>query len=111
MRELLAGKNTTCIIAAGGGLIDNGAALECLKINDITVIYLEVSADTAWRRIETAPGGLPPFLDTASPRETHRALHERRAAACRATAQIIIDSETLTPEETAAAIIQRLNTA
>jgi shikimate kinase len=114
LKELLedpAGKGPFRVIAAGGGLIDNPAALELVKETPLRVVYLEVSAGTAWERIlreAGEKGEMPPFLDTANPRETHRALHERRAAACRKLARFVVSGEHRTPEETAEEIISLL---
>jgi shikimate kinase len=96
------------IIAAGGGLIDNPPALALLeKAGALTRVYLEVPANTAWERISAGAekNGLPPFLDTQNPRETHRALHERRAAAYRKWARFTINGEGKTPEEIAGEIV------
>ncbi|MDR1899705.1 MAG: shikimate kinase [Treponema sp.] len=97
------------IIAAGGGIIDNPAALDLIKETyPVCVVYLEVSAETAWERIVREAGEkgeLPPFLDTANPRETHGALHERRAAAYRALADITIQGESKPAEAVAEEII------
>jgi shikimate kinase len=93
-------KKNISIIAAGGGLIDNEEATVLLRnSDDVAVIYLDVSTETAWRRIlDTARNGeLPPFLNTANPKQTHRELHERRAAAYKAIATIIIDGENKNP--------------
>jgi shikimate kinase len=93
------------IAAAGGGLIDNAAAMALLENPAQTgtlIVYLELSAETAWERIQQAAeetGELPPFLDTPNPRETHAALHARRAAAYRARAAIVIDADGKNPEE------------
>jgi shikimate kinase len=96
------------IIAAGGGLIDNAEALSLpeLAAAAVQTVYIEVSAGTAWERILRASktGDLPPFLDTGNPRETHRALHERRAAAYRAWARFTVQGEGKTPEEIAGEI-------
>ena len=87
------------VIAAGGGIIDNPQALEVLQNQEgFLTVCLEVSAETAWRRITQSPE-LPPFLDTENPRETHRLLHERRSAAYRAFAAIAISGEDKNPEE------------
>jgi shikimate kinase len=86
--------------AAGGGLIDNGGAVAMLeKSRNLLVVCLEVGAGTAWNRIlETAAGGeLPPFLQTANPRETHRQLHEHRTQAYRSIAHIVINAENKSP--------------
>jgi shikimate kinase len=97
------------VIAAGGGLIDNLEARELLRRGDYpetapVIIYLEVSADTAWERISGAAkktGELPPFLNTENPRETHAALHKRRGAAYREFADLIITAEEKTSEDIA----------
>ncbi|GHV82281.1 hypothetical protein AGMMS49991_08390 [Spirochaetia bacterium] len=70
------------------------------------MVYLEVSAATAWARIErnaVETGELPPFLSgglsPAAPQETHRLLHERRAAAYREIAALTVYGDGKTPEE------------
>jgi shikimate kinase len=99
------------IVAAGGGLADNREALEILKKTPAAlVVYIEVSAETAWERIRAAAdraGELPPFLDTGEPRETHRLLHERRGRVYRELAALTVRAGD-TPEETAAIILRRL---
>jgi shikimate kinase len=98
-------------VAAGGGLADNRGALEILKKDPAAlVVYIEVSAETAWERIRAAAdrdGELPPFLDTGEPRETHRLLHERRGRVYRELAALTLRAGD-TPEETAAIILRRL---
>lgn len=89
------------VIAAGGGIIDNAAAMALLKDTPgIRLAYIQVSAETAWKRIKAA-GELPPFLAAENPEETHRTLHRRRADAYRETADSIIDGERGTPYELA----------
>jgi shikimate kinase len=104
----------TTIVAAGGGLIDNCAAMKALAENvGVTVVYLEVSAATAWKRIEEAAqngGGLPAFLDTENPKETHAALHERRAGTYKKKAGFIVDAEGKTPKEIAETIAAYMHT-
>jgi shikimate kinase len=93
------------VIAAGGGLIDNARAMALLEGPGQTgtlIVYLDVSAETAWERIRLAAektGDLPPFLNTANPRETHAALHKRRTEAYRVRAAIIIDGNGKSPRE------------
>ncbi|MDR2802664.1 MAG: AAA family ATPase [Treponema sp.] len=94
------------IVAAGGGLIDNDAAIKVLaKDGRVLFVYLEVSAATAWERIEQAArdgGGLPAFLDVENPQASHELLHERRAAAYKKQAGIVINAEGKTPRQLAA---------
>lgn len=104
LQSLLPPEKACVILAAGGGLCDNPAALELLKSPGISVVFLETSAETAWNRIEEAACGLPPFLDTENPRETHRLLHERRSAAYHSLAHIYIRGEGKSPEQIAAEI-------
>jgi shikimate kinase len=112
LKAVLAQTNkNTSIIAAGGGLIDNEEATVLLRNGDnITTIYLDVSAETAWLRIiGTAKNGeLPPFLNTANPIQTHCELHERRAAAYKAIAAIVIHGENKSPLEIAKEIKKNL---
>ncbi|MDR1301151.1 MAG: shikimate kinase [Treponema sp.] len=91
------------IIAAGGGIIDNEDAMALLNHPDMRIIYLEVSAETAWKRI--CQGPLPPFLNTDNPQETHKTLHQRRAAAYKSHAHSIIPAEAKEPEHIAQEII------
>ena len=96
------------VIAGGGGIIDNERALAVLKNHDrLLTVCLDVATETAWRRIEQS-SELPPFLETENPRETHRALHERRAAAYRAFAAVTVSGEDKNPEELAREIMNRL---
>jgi shikimate kinase len=88
------------VIATGGGIIDNPAAVAMLKESSALITYLSVSADSAWERIARSEE-LPPFLQTDNPKETHRALHDRRAAAYQQKKKIVIQADGKTPEEIA----------
>jgi shikimate kinase len=89
------------IIASGGGIADNPEAMDLLQKNSLVVsVFLDVSAKTAWERI-SREGELPPFLKTENPEETHRSLHERRAAAYRQLASLVINAEEKSPGEIA----------
>ncbi|MDR1094831.1 MAG: shikimate kinase [Spirochaetaceae bacterium] len=95
------------VIALGGGFSDNRAARALLEEWGGHIVFLAVSAETAWKRIEAAQaksGELPAFLRTADPRQTHREIHERRAAACRNTASFVVEAENKTAAEIAVAI-------
>jgi shikimate kinase len=95
------------VIATGGGIIDNPAAVALLKEQSALIAYLDISADSAWERIACS-GELPPFLQTDNPRETHRALHDRRAAAYQLLAKIVIQADGKTPEEIADEIVNQI---
>jgi shikimate kinase len=95
------------VIGTGGGIIDNPEAIAILEKLGGTIVYLNVSADSAWDRIANSASGLAPSLRTANPRETHRNQHERRAAAYPKLAKIIIETEGKTPDEIAHEIASR----
>jgi len=93
------------VIASGGGLIDNPDALPLLKNNAAAIsVFLDIPAQAAWERIKKA-GELPPFLKTENPEETHRSLHERRAAAYRQFASLVIKADGKSPQEIAQEIM------
>jgi shikimate kinase len=101
---------TPCrVIAAGGGIIDNPAAMALLtREAGFILVYLEVSAETAWERIRRAAGKsgeLPPFLQTQNPRETHRRLHERRGAAYKKAARFVLAGENKNPGDIGAELL------
>jgi shikimate kinase len=90
------------VLAAGGGIIDNPAAMELLQDKGHITVYLEVSAETAWGRIEK--GKIPPFLQAENmeeSREKHRLLHQRRAGAYGEFAQICISAGEKSPPQLA----------
>ena len=98
------------IIAAGGGLIDNPEALALLfGHSEIITVYLDVSPETAWDRITLADAELPPFLNTENPKETHLALHKRRAEAYKAFAGLTVSAENKSPQEIAGEIARSLH--
>jgi len=108
LRELLA-KNAEALVAAGGGICDNAGAMALVAgTPGLFAVYLDVSAATAWERIASDPGGLPPFLQTENPRQTHRALHERRAALYKKAADLIVSADGKSAEENAAFIAAAL---
>ncbi|WP_245534762.1 shikimate kinase [Treponema primitia] len=101
--EALEAKAGPRVVAAGGGLIDNPAALELLRRPGTipVTVFLELSAETAWDRINAsakAEGELPPFLSTENPRETHAALHQRRGRAYKEFAAFTIQADKKSPE-------------
>ena len=104
-------KEPPLVIASGGGLVDNPGALALLKKNTAAIsVFLDVPAQTAWERI-SKEGELPPFLRTENPRETHRSLHERRAAAYRQLASFTIKADEKAPGEIAREILRQIKDA
>ena len=96
------------VIATGGGVSDNPAAMALLENGAVFTVHLAVSPQTAWERIQKSAenDGLPPFLDTESPEATHRALHERRSTAYRRRAALTVEAEGKSPAAIAAEILR-----
>lgn len=113
VRRRKRGEDRPRVIAAGGGLVDNLPALKIIKDSpEARLVYLEVSAETAWKRIRAAVEAgeeLPPFLDTGNPEQTHFELHSRRAAAYKALAHFTVRGEEKTPERIGREILQMLS--
>jgi len=105
-----AGTSSALVIASGGGLIDNPDALSIMGRYQIATVFLDVSAKVAWDRIR-AEGELPPFLRTENPEETHRTLHERRTAAYRQFASLVLKADGKSPPEIAHEIRDGLGAA
>jgi shikimate kinase len=107
---LASGDNPGRIIAAGGGIIDNQDAMDLLKTTGgIALVYLEVSPETAWKRIYRSKDGLPPFLNTGNPRDTHKKLHLRRGEAYKTVSQITISADRKSPDRIGREIYRILN--
>ena len=105
-------KNETCIAAAGGGLIDNNEAMNLLAQSpEIILINLEISVQTAWKRIteNSAGGELPAFLDKTNPMQSHSEIHTRRARLYRNAARFTIEAEGKSPRMMSSEIINKLN--
>jgi len=106
------------IITAGGGIIDNDEAMALISEarlpaadRQLITVYLEISAETEWQCIldSSGDGGLPPLINTSNPKETHLALHNRRAKAFKAAANITLIAENRNPKEVAGEIAERLS--
>ncbi len=92
------------ILATGGGIIDNPAAMEALRAA-ARLVCLDTDAATAWRRIQRSAAGegsLPPFLRGDDPKSAHRELHERRMAAYRHLADTCVSTAGQEPAAIAA---------
>lgn len=84
------------ILALGGGTVENSAAVELLRPRGIFV-YLKEEEEILYRRI--IAGGVPPFLDADSPRESWSEVYRRRDLLCGETADITLPLEGANPEE------------
>jgi len=84
------------VVALGGGTIENGAALAILREAGI-LVFLDEDEEVLFRRIEA--GGLPPFLEGSSPRESFHDLYEKRTSLYRERADLRVDLRGLGPGE------------
>lgn len=94
--------STPLVLATGGGIVDNLPAWEAL-LGACTLILLDLDAKGAFERIlETSRDkGMPSFLRTANPEETHRSLHESRMARYRSAALIQLQVAGRSPADNA----------
>ncbi len=88
VRYLKIYSNRPQIIATGGGVADNPAALKELSSIGLG-IYLQENEAVLYERV--IAGGLPPFLDADNPRTSFAQLYQRRDSIYRQTAQITIE--------------------
>jgi shikimate kinase len=95
------------ILATGGGIIDNHKAIKLIKNQPgLFVVYLEISAKSAWSRIKKTPNNMPAYLlKKSNPEALHRIIHETRAIKYRKLADITIDANNKTSVEIANEII------
>lgn len=106
-KENINQKSMPLVLATGGGIIDNPDAIK-LIINypDIFIVYLDVSAETAWQRINKSRTGLPAYLtNSPNPKAGHCAIHEARAARYKDISHLVIETENKTATEIANEII------
>jgi shikimate kinase len=94
--EELTLKHKPCVIALGGGTIENIKGLKTLA-GLVHFFYLEEDEEVLFHRIEA--GGIPPFLDPLAPRESFHRLYQKRVALYRARADVVLDVRNLTPLE------------
>lgn len=82
---------STQIIALGGGICDNLTLLELLSWTG-SMIYIETGEDVLYSRI--IKNGIPPFLDSANPKESFHEIFISRDACYRGSASIKVKSLT-----------------
>jgi len=98
------------VVAAGGGITDNSAAVALLQ-NGHCIVYLDVTARTAWQRIASEKE-LPPFLKAETVEasmEKHRLLHERRANDCRNLAHMCVQADHQSQDQLAEALLAMIH--
>ncbi|MEP6642464.1 MAG: shikimate kinase, partial [Gaiellales bacterium] len=93
---------TGVVVALGGGAVTSPLVRERLRDGSFTVL-LDVSPQTAWRRIEADAGERPLAADARGFAE----LYERRRSLYHATADAMIDAEEIHGEEALLAPLAR----
>lgn len=94
-------RQSASIIATGGGLADNGEALEILKSNGL-LVYLDTPFDLLYERIlESArrDGRLPKFLQGGDPLRLFQELFTRRSEIYATMADVCIKTGARMPPE------------
>lgn len=101
---LVDGSEEPLVVATGGGICDNEAALESLRGG--TKVYLVDAFDALARRVMR--GGIPAFLHTSDPavaRARFREIYDRRSAAYERIADLTIDLTGRSLEEARAVVV------
>ncbi len=103
LRGLLGGHGL--VVATGGGIVTVAANVPVLKALGL-VVWLTASEESIWERVSR--NQKRPLLHTENPRETMRALLEKRNPLYEAVAAMKVDTTTLTHAEVAERICRRL---
>ena len=94
-----------CILATGGGVCDNSAAMELLQISR-PIVYLYDDPAILYERIIRR--GVPAFLDQSDPETSFRQIADRRDQIYRTQADAVITVTGLSVEQAARQIQQLL---
>ena len=105
LATFLQGRPSPWILATGGGIIDNRAALRLFPA-EVMKIYLYNAPEVLYERI--ANKGLPPFLSPDNPYGSFLEIYESRNSRYRKLADITVDRTGLTREQSAGKIITLL---
>lgn len=98
-------KNQNQVIATGGGVVQRDRNWDAMNSGGIT-IYLRATVESVWKRIKD--DDTRPLLQVDNPVETARELLAKRTPMYE-KADIIIDTDNLTPEQVADEILSKLN--
>lgn len=94
------------VISCGGGTILDPDNLRCLRENSI-IILLTASLEAVSERLRGGEASRP-LLRAHDVRERIRAIYLRRMGAYLDSADIIVDTSSMTPEQVASEIIRRI---
>lgn len=100
---LASGENQ--VIATGGGVVQRDRNWDAMRTGGIT-IYLRATVEAVWERIKD--DDTRPLLQVDNPVETARELLGKRTPMYE-KADIIIDTDALTPEQVADEVLSRLS--
>jgi shikimate dehydrogenase len=92
--------------ATGGGVVTKEKNIVQLKKNGV-LVWLKASVDTLVERIHEDPGR-PPFVNNRTQREDLEITLAQRETLYQEAADLVVDTETKTPEEVVEAIVESL---
>lgn len=93
------------VIATGGGVVQRDRNWDAMKAGGIT-IYLRATVESVWDRIKG--DNTRPLLQVENPVDTARELLNKRTPMYE-KADLIIDTDNLSPEEVADQVLSKLN--
>lgn len=102
--ERIAWERDRAVIAAGGGTVENAAAMAALS--PAFVVYLAVPIETLVRRVFSR--GVPAFVDPVRPQEHFREICRNRIRACSNAAHLRIEAGDRSQEDIAREIALRI---
>lgn len=94
------------VISLGGGTLEN--LEDKIDLSQTVVVRLDVEKEELYNRI--IKDGVPAFFDPEDSRGSFETFYERRAPRYNLVAEVTIDNTDKTPEETAALIVEHLET-
>ena len=103
LRELSA--KAQAVIVTGGGIVTRPENIDLLRALG-NVVFLAANEETLFRRISRR--ATRPLLQTENPRATVTALLEKRMPLYRSAADVEIDTSTLTHDEVAKLILEKI---
>lgn len=92
------------IISIGGGCLSDSSNAALLKSIG-SLIYLKTPIEILWERVQWK--GIPAYLEQNDPKKAFEKIANNRASIYEAIADVIIETENLSKEEIASAILNR----
>ena len=94
------------ILALGGGTLENSEALKLIKESGSPIFVLDEEEEVLYERI--IRNGIPPFLETGSPRQAFAELYCKRRETLLQQGEHIINIHNLDQQQTADKLVQKI---